>query len=151
VPFDKRLSLLVGRKFWSMHVYAWRTRTAPTAIIRFEDLVADPAATLRRGCEEIGVELGEPVGELKPFERLHKRNPMMYRRGVPGAWRDEMPRSVQRRFWRIHGAEMRALGYTDRRRSATDSATAAANSSTSSADVSQAHIQRTTSVASSQT
>jgi hypothetical protein len=110
-PFRERLQAVVSRRSWSRHVNAWRTRSAPTAIVRYEELAADPAGTVKRACEQLDVPLPEQTGEPVPFSVLHKRNPALYRRGQAGAWRDEMPSETEERFWRLHGDEMRALGY----------------------------------------
>ena len=113
LPFEERLSVLVGSKDWSRHVRAWRTRSAPTALVRFEDLVEDPAATVKRACDALGIELPEPSGRLPSFAKLHERDPVKHRRGEIGTWRDEMPAEIERRFWHVHGKEMVALGYRE--------------------------------------
>ena len=50
--FAECLDELVSRPIWSRHVRDWRTRDAPTAVIRFEELLADSGgddeARLRR-------------------------------------------------------------------------------------------------------
>jgi hypothetical protein len=115
LPFDERLGVLVSSDSWSRNVRAWRTRTAPTALVRFEELVADPASTVKRACDELGVALPEPTGELTSFEELKAKNPLMHRRGKPGSWREEMSPANERSFWRLHREEMEALGYTERR------------------------------------
>ena len=112
MPFEERLDALVSRRTWSRHVRTWRTRSAPTAILHYEELAADPAGVLQRACDELEVPLPESTGEPVPFEVLHKRNPVIYRKGKAGAWREEMPARTERRFWKIHGEEMEALGYS---------------------------------------
>ena len=111
-PFDERLAKMMSSGKWSEHVHAWRTRSAPTAFVHYEELIADPAATVRRACEQIGVAVPEPRGELTPFSELQREDPVMHRRGEVGAWRDEMTPANEELFWRIHGDEMRALGYS---------------------------------------
>ena len=44
--FAQRLETLVAGRSWSRHVHAWRTRDAPTAVVRFEDLLEDPAGAI---------------------------------------------------------------------------------------------------------
>lgn len=111
LPFEVRLRELVTYRAWSEHVRTWRSRAAPTALVRYEELVEDPGVTVKRACEEIGVPLPEPQGELKPFSKLQERNPIQHRRGKVGTWRREMPIEIQERFWGIHWEEMEALGY----------------------------------------
>ena len=110
--FAECLDELVSRPIWSRHVRDWRTRAAPTAVIRFEELLADPAATMKRGCDELGVTLPASSGELQPFSALNNRNPVVFRKGEAGAWKEEMPRRTEQRFWRLHEDEMLALGYS---------------------------------------
>ena len=86
------------------------TRSAPTALVHFEQLVADPAVTVKRACDEIDVPLGEPTGELTPWEELQEQDPVMHRRGEAGSWRTRCRRS-SRSASGIHGTEMEALGY----------------------------------------
>lgn len=111
-PYPERLESLVQRHTWSRHVHEWRTRSAPTAILRFEDLIEDPGGAIKRSCDELGVQLPEPVGQPMPFSALHARNPDMYRKGKAGSWREEMHPDTQLSFWRVHRAEMEALGYS---------------------------------------
>jgi hypothetical protein len=112
LTFEEALREMVNTPMWTNHFRAWSTRSAPTARIRFEDLVEDSAATLKRACDEIGVPLPEPVGELTPFEELHKRDPAMHRSGKAGSWREEMSPEIEEEFWSVHGPTMEALGYT---------------------------------------
>jgi hypothetical protein len=111
LPFEEQLERLIKRRSWSRHLEAWRTRSAPTGIIHFEDLLKDPAAAVERAAEEAGIPLPDRVGEPMPFDDLHARRPTVYRRGKSGGWPDEMPKRLHRRFWRRHGHAMEAYGY----------------------------------------
>ena len=116
LSFERRLARLTGAGMrpyghWSGNVRRWTDRRAPVAILRFEDLLRDPAAVVAGACAELEVPLGEPDGEVPSFDYLHKRVPILFRRGVVGAWRDEMPAHLEERFWQIHGTQMEALGY----------------------------------------
>jgi hypothetical protein len=116
LSFNRRLSELIRRgvrvqRGWSGNVRAWRERNAPTALIRFEDLIVDPVGVVARGCKELGVPLPEPEGDLYSFAELRERYPLVFRKGKVGSWREEMPPRLQERFWRIHGAQMESLGY----------------------------------------
>jgi hypothetical protein len=69
---DARLRQLIkpgipGYGDWSENVRTWRTRQASTAVIRYEELVVDPATTVRQACDSIGVPLPAPTGELASF------------------------------------------------------------------------------------
>jgi hypothetical protein len=98
---------------WSGNVAAWRNRKAPTAIVRFEELIQDPIGTLVPAAATLGVEL-HAHAEAPTFEELRARSakPRLLRRGVAGSWRDEFPPYMLDEFWRRHGEQMRALGYS---------------------------------------
>lgn len=114
LPFEQQLRRLVSSENWSKHIRTWRTRSAPTALVRYEDLLEDAAGTVQRACDQIGVSLGDPKGELTPFAELRERDPLMHRRGKTGSWEEEMPPELEETFWQLHGEEMEALGYTNR-------------------------------------
>jgi hypothetical protein len=116
-PFNRRLAALIrsgrrGHGDWSSHVRTWCGRDAPTASVRFEELVTAPAETIAGACRRLGVEMPEPDGELTPFTAAKEHDSVEFRRGEVGSWREEMPPGLQERFWRRHGEEMEALGYS---------------------------------------
>lgn len=116
LSLEESLAALIERKShpfgsWSANVRSWTRRRAPTAIVRFEELVEDPAATVRDAVSSLGLPLGDPCGELPSFEELHRRNPAVFRRGVVGSWSSELPAHLERLFWELHGVEMLAMGY----------------------------------------
>lgn len=97
---------------WSGNVRAWTARSAPTAIVRFEDLVADPIRNVRRAANEIGFRSPEAGATgLLTFDELHRSHPEFFRRGKVGTWREEMPDDLHELFWRRHGETMGLLGY----------------------------------------
>ncbi len=114
-PFAEILRLLVASKDhfggWSAHVAAWTQRAAPTAVLRFEDLRAEPATAATRACGELGIELPSPTGAMPSFDELRAWDPQSFRRGRTGDWRVEMPGEIEALFWRLHGAAMERLGY----------------------------------------
>jgi hypothetical protein len=98
---------------WSDHVRTWTTRSAPTALVRFESLIEDPGAEVGRALGDLGVGVPESQGRIPSFEDLqNQRDTVMFRRGKAGAWRDEMPPRLQELFWELHGTQMEALGYS---------------------------------------
>jgi hypothetical protein len=114
--FDARVARLIregmpNRSHWSENVRVWRTRPAPTALIRFEDLVVDPVSTVSSAFETLDLPLRGTTGRLPSFAESRAQMPHIFRRGEVGAWREEMPPHLEERFWRLHGDEMRALGY----------------------------------------
>lgn len=107
--------LIIGRERfggWASHVVAWTQRTAPTSVVHFEDLIAEPDRELRQALIAVG-ELPPVRGDasLPIFEKLHDVVPWFFRKGRVGAWRTEMPPYLQALFWSLHGEVMRELGY----------------------------------------
>jgi hypothetical protein len=96
---------------WSGHVEAWTRRRAPTAIVPFEDLVADPAGAAARACARLGLTLPAPSGRAPSFEELRAWDPRSFRKGQVGSWKEEMPAELEQLFWTLHGATMTRLGY----------------------------------------
>jgi sulfotransferase family protein len=114
--FEESLETLILQRepfgTWSENVRSWTRRDAPTSIARFEELVEDPADTVSRAAEAVGISLGGASGEAPSFEDLRDLNQVLFRRGVAGSWRSEMPPHLEALFWEHHGAEMQALGYS---------------------------------------
>jgi hypothetical protein len=99
---------------WTANIKAWTGRSAPTALVRFQDLIASPLNAVRQAMHEIGLFLPEQEAfDLWTFEQLHAEFPQFFRKGQQGAWREEMPYDLQLLFWKRHGDTMRMLGYTD--------------------------------------
>ena len=70
--FDSRLATLIhpgirAHGGWSGSVQAWRERSAPTATLRFEELVANPVEAVVAACAQIGMELPDPVRSAPSF------------------------------------------------------------------------------------
>ncbi|CAN5463417.1 sulfotransferase domain-containing protein [soil metagenome] len=103
----------LGFGSWSKHVAVWTSRRAPTYMVRFEELVADPATVVREAAREMGMLVPPLNGSSRPpdFERERAKRPKLIRRGVVGSWRSEMPAELEQRFWQLHGDRMLALGY----------------------------------------
>jgi hypothetical protein len=100
---------------WSENVRSWTRRDAPTAIVRFEELIDDPIGTIQSAVASIGVSLPEPHQAPSSFTRLHEEEPVLYSRGKVGGWKSELPDQLQRLFWQLHGVEMLLMGYPPER------------------------------------
>lgn len=96
---------------WHGHVEKWTRRTAPAVVVRYEELLADPAGAAARACERLGVTLPAPSGSLPLLEELKAIDPLIFRKGKAGSWRDEMPSELEELFWKLHGQSMERLGY----------------------------------------
>jgi hypothetical protein len=134
--FDQALSAFLDRDdhwpcTWEAHVRGWLLNPRPHArliTVRYEEMVADPAAALRSVLAFAGIDRDSSAitsaVEAARFDRmqtqedrfvpreLRKRNDeRFFRRGRPGAWREEVDGAVALAFEARYGAVMRALGY----------------------------------------
>jgi hypothetical protein len=97
---------------WSANVLAWTRRAAPTAVIPFEQLVAEPETRVVSALASLGLPLVPlEAGAVPGFAELQRRIPGFFRAGRSGAWREVMSDDLHERFWLRHGDAMRALGY----------------------------------------
>jgi hypothetical protein len=113
--YEEALRVLIQREggetgSWTEHVVSWLGRDAPTVLVRFGELVGDPAGAVAGALDGLGLEAGEPAGELPAFADLRRRNPLLFRRGIEGSWQDEMSHELHELFWEHHGAGMERLG-----------------------------------------
>jgi glycosyltransferase involved in cell wall biosynthesis len=98
---------------WSNHIDQWTTRSAPTSVVRFENLIANPIETVRSACQEVGLALQQTDRPLPSFEELHTSSPIFYRSGKTKTWKTEMPERLHRMFWLEHGAMMTRMNYLE--------------------------------------
>jgi|SRR5919204_1166817 hypothetical protein len=96
---------------WSENVRAWTGRPGTTAVVRFEKLITDPASAIGEAIDTLGLTPPKRRRNLPSFDELHARDPVMFRRGKTGTWREEMPAELEALFWELHGPQMEALGY----------------------------------------
>lgn len=95
---------------WSQNVVAWCARPR-TAILRFEDLIADPSR-LEAAVAELGLSWKRCANAKTPtFAELQRVHPRNFRRGVVGAWRGDFTPQLEEAFWEEHGFAMEAHGY----------------------------------------
>lgn len=108
---------------WSHHVASWIPRA--DIIIKYEDLIQDPLGEAKK-IEKL-IPFPESNEEKLPtFQSMRdslnryggfKNRPHLrekfFRRGVSGAWKDEMPEKLHKLFWKKHRTQMVELGYTE--------------------------------------
>jgi hypothetical protein len=98
---------------WSHNVMSWLSRRAPTALVKYEDLLQRPLEIVPESLEKVGFPIGERQQQSqRSFDELHEKMPDFFRKGKVGAWRTEMPEELQELFWQTHANTMRRLGYT---------------------------------------
>ena len=104
---------------WGKHVQEWSSRAS--VIIHFEDLIANPILSIDK--MRPFIDLPQARRSAPNFQDLRtkrfkygrgwkKNREKFFRRGVSGAWKDEMPDDLQQLFWKLHGDSMVSLGYT---------------------------------------
>jgi aryl sulfotransferase len=112
---------------WACHVDSWLGAPFPVSLIRYEDLLARTEETFcdvvqflkcRHGLDEIRRairdssfdKLSRQENEVGFVANSHSRS-RFFRRGVAGAWRDELPNYQVERINDAFGPVMRRLGY----------------------------------------
>lgn len=114
---------------WSLHVHSWTCRPNPRVqVVRYEAMVADPAATFGRLIRWLGQEppptrLNRAI-QFSAFEALRaqeqargfaERAPEatapFFAAGRPGRWHAVLSAAQQARIEHDHGAVMRRFGY----------------------------------------
>jgi Sulfotransferase domain len=103
---------------WGTNVDAWIRRAGPTVVVKFEQLIANPARVVDEAlaalCVPIRVSASGSQNALPTFGELKQWMPEFFRRGTTGGWRDEMSPELEQLFWEHHGDAMVAMGYPRR-------------------------------------
>lgn len=113
-----------GNRFyhWGAHTIGWLTRIPKPRILRYSDICEQPLELVLSTVAVILDGLGIPrnprftedkQADVQSFSQLQQGCPWMFRRGISGSWRDEMPERLQRLFWQHHGNAMKLAGYTE--------------------------------------
>ncbi len=101
---------------WGRHALVWGRRKAPTAHIRFEDLIADPIPVLNEALQALGIRMPSIGGVVPSFTDLRRWSPGGFREGRIGGHRGQMSAELEDLFWARHGGAMRRFGYANRKR-----------------------------------
>jgi aryl sulfotransferase len=112
---------------WSAHTQSWLEATPTPLLIRYEDMVANPAQALENIARHCGqqVEAAMIAGAVAAtrFDLLRAREAetgfrggqtegrRFFRRGMVGGWRDSLTPTQVARIVATHGDMMRRLGY----------------------------------------
>jgi hypothetical protein len=78
-------------------------------IVRYEKMLDNLTQQMTRVAMFANVKLVYPIN--MSFETLHQADPKFYRRGIVGAWKDEMTEAQHTAFWRYHAEAMEVAGY----------------------------------------
>lgn len=91
-----------GTGNWGRNVLSWLDPPTPTRIVlRYDDLVHAPAATVRAAFASLVPDLRPVEDAVVPsFGELQKVDDGFFRRGTSGSYRDELPDDLHELFWR---------------------------------------------------
>jgi aryl sulfotransferase len=112
---------------WSTHVRGWVDQSLfPVHVVRYEDAVTDPIGTFGAALSFMGMDLDDArlqrAIDRTSFHRLQAQERVtgfseaapgvaFFRRGVEGAWRDELEPALVARIEATHGEVMQRFGY----------------------------------------
>jgi hypothetical protein len=104
-----------GTGSWGTNVLSWLRPSAPhRVVLRYEDLIRDPHATVTPIIATVAPALGlRPEAAIPSLVELRGHDDLFFRRGRTGGHRDELPTELHELFWsRIDNqAAMALLGY----------------------------------------
>ena len=100
---------------------AFEAHRSGKVMVRYEELLRDPARELGRICRLLGVSVErerlEAIAREHSYTRVpgdHKGDGKEIRAAQPGAWRDHLTRREQRAMHEIMGSKLAELGYLAR-------------------------------------
>lgn len=113
---------------WGGFAQSWLDqRDVPVHLVRYEDIHADPVATIRAALDFAGwpnddaaIERAVRFAAIEELQRQEsevgfgekpRKTERFFRRGVAGGWRDELDAAQVARIEQDHAAMMRRLGY----------------------------------------
>lgn len=112
---------------WSGHALSWLGAEPAPLVLRYEDMLADPAGALSKAARHVGLDADPQVvaravaatrferlqaeEEEKGFEMGQMEGRNFFRRGEAGGWRDVLTAEQADRIVRDHGEAMERLGY----------------------------------------
>ncbi len=113
---------------WSGNVSSWLDRApGPKLLLRYEDLLAEPAAALAALARFTGLEVSpdlvrqtvaatsfqslQAAEALSGFAERVTNQRAFFRQGQAGAWRKTLSAAQAERLWNDHHAVMARLGY----------------------------------------
>ncbi|KAB2867945.1 MAG: sulfotransferase domain-containing protein, partial [Bacteroidales bacterium] len=115
---------------WSNHVKSWVDESnLPVLAIRYEDMKSDPFNTFSKAIDFIGICKSEQsirrAIQFSDFKEIQKQEvekgfkekpakvKTFFRKGIAGAWKDEMPEDLVKQICTDHAEIMKRFGYLD--------------------------------------
>ena len=102
-----------GFGLWGDHVRKWRRKPGKFAIVRYEELVRQPANEVARVLRQLQIPeilVNEQIS-IPSFAELQNMNSEFFRAGQSGSWSNDMTGSLERQFWARHRMGMALAGY----------------------------------------
>jgi len=102
--------------WWADHVHEWlvRDKRHPKLVVRFEDLLTDQGAVLKRMLDFLGLvairQFSEFQSEIE-FSNLKREMPAFFRTGRAGIWREVFSKEDEEFFLRNDHGLLEKLGY----------------------------------------
>jgi hypothetical protein len=94
---------------WSSHLDAWKPLDRPrTLVIRYEDILAEPARVIERLSAFLGLKAA--AAWANPFTELQRQEPDFFRKGQSGE-PEELTPAERHAFLAMHRPWMERLGY----------------------------------------
>jgi len=97
-------------KTWSENVEAWAVHPN-TMMLRFDELIADPARATDRAVASLGLNLPIVSEALPTFAVLQSAKPQHFRSGKRGEWQELFTPELHELFWKHNGSTMTRFGY----------------------------------------
>lgn len=113
---------------WSNHVKSWVDESdLPVLVIRYEDMKSDPFNTFSKAVDFVGISKSEQsirrAIQFSDFKEIQKQEvekgfkekpvkvKTFFRKGIVGAWKDEMPENLVKQICTDHAEIMKRFGY----------------------------------------
>ncbi|MGX6607932.1 sulfotransferase domain-containing protein [Micromonosporaceae bacterium Da 78-11] len=92
---------MVGTGSWGSNVLSWLRPPAPhRVVLRYEDLIRDPQATVTPIIATVAPTLGpRPDAAIPSLDELRGHDDLFFRRGRTGSHRDELPTELHQLYW----------------------------------------------------
>lgn len=112
VKFVNVLENMVKSGAWSKHAKAWSS-IPNRSVVKYENLVKNPQQTIKDAIKELDLDIEVKNNKFPSFEELKPtKKGNFFRRGISGSWRDEMPKKIEKLFWKHNSIGMDILGYS---------------------------------------
>lgn len=105
--FDFEIQKLARSHFWTNVVQSWKPRAV---VVRYEELVLNPVGVVNQALTWLDLP-HEVVGDVPPFDELHRMDAEFFRCGTVGQWRIGLSDYARQEFMKRNGETMKDFGY----------------------------------------